>query len=382
MRASPKSDERFMREALSLAERQLGLTTPNPSVGCVIVRGGKVVATGVTAVGGRPHGETQALAKAGAKARGATAYVSFEPCAHTGQTLPCAIALVEAGIKQVVVGCLDPDPRVKGRGIAILKRAGIEVTTGVLEEEAKRMNEGFITRITLGRPRGILKLAISLDGRIAPAKADSRSKWISSPASRELVHRWRAECDAVMVGAGTVIADNPQLTCRIAGGRDPIRVVIDARLRTAPTARVYRQRSNAPTIIVTTNTNLARARKKYERPNVEAVAVNARNGELALDDLMQEFGKRGWCNVLVEGGAKLAGSALAADIVDRIAFFIAPKILGTGLAAIDTSAARNRDTHELTDFTARQVGDDWLLEARLAKRTRLKTVGRKNSVLI
>jgi diaminohydroxyphosphoribosylaminopyrimidine deaminase/5-amino-6-(5-phosphoribosylamino)uracil reductase len=242
----------------------------------------------------------------------------------------------------------------------------------VLEEEAKRLNEGFITRITLGRPRGILKLAMSLDGRIAPAKGDSRSRWISSPASRELVHRWRAECDAVMVGAGTVIADNPQLTCRIAGGRDPIRIVIDARLRTAPTARIYRQRSKAATIIVTTNANLARARRKYERAGVEAIAVNTRAGELALDDLMREFGRRGWCNVLIEGGAKLAGSALAAGIVDRVAFFVAPKILGAGLPAIDATHAP-----ELTDFTARQVGDDWLLEARPAQVKRSKTVHRK-----
>ncbi len=366
MRAAAETDARFMGEALSLAERQLGRTTPNPSVGCVIVRGGKVVAKGVTAVGGRPHGETQALAKA-------TAYVSFEPCAHTGQTPPCAIALADAGIKRIVVGCLDPDPRVKGRGIAILKRAGIEVTTGVLEEEAKRLNEGFIIRITLGRPRGILKLAMSLDGRIAPAKTNSRSRWISSPASRELVHRWRAECDAVIVGAGTVIADNPQLTCRIAGGRDPVRVVIDARLRTAPTARIYRQRSKAPTIIVTTNANLARAQRKYERAGVEAIAVNTHNGELALDELMHEFGQRGWCSVLIEGGAKLAGSALAASIVDRVAFFVAPKILGAGLPAIHaTSDGRIRDLPDLSDFTARPVGDDWLLEGRLTKRERVK----------
>ena len=372
MRASRESDQRFMREALALAEKRLGLTTPNPSVGCVIVRGGKVVATGVTAPGGRPHGETQALAKAGAKARGATAYVSFEPCAHIGQTPPCAKALVEAGIKRVVVGCLDPDPRVKGRGIEILKRAGLEVTTGVLEEEAKRLNEGFITRIKLGRPRGILKLAMSLDGRIAPAKPDSRSRWISSPASRELVHRWRRECDAVMVGAGTVIADNPQLTCRIADGRDPVRVVIDAKLRTAPTSKVYRERSKAPAIIVTTQANLARAQRKYERPGVEAIAVNARDGQLALDDLMREFGRRGWNNVLIEGGANLAGSALAANIVDRVAFFVAPKILGAGLPAIDATHAP-----QLTDFTARQVGDDWLLEARPAQAKRSKTMHRK-----
>ncbi len=263
MRGSAETDDRFMREALSLAEAQLGLTTPNPAVGCVIVRAGKVVARGVTATGGRPHGEARALYVAGSKARGATAYVSFEPCAHVGQTPPCANALVDAGVKRVVVGCLDPDPRVKGRGIAILKRAGIEVTTGVLENAAKRLNEGFITRITRGRPAGILKLAMTLDGRIA---ADSRSmKWISSAPSRELVHRWRRECDAVMVGAGTVIADDPRLTCRIAGGRDPVRVIIDARLRTAPTARVYRERSKAAAIIVTTNANLARARRKYAR---------------------------------------------------------------------------------------------------------------------
>ncbi len=366
MRAVSGTDDRFMGEALSLAERRLGLTTPNPSVGCVIVRGGKVVARGVTAPGGRPHGETQALAVAGRKARGATAYVSFEPCAHVGQTPPCANALVEAGLKRVVVACLDPDPRVKRRGIAILKRAGIEVITGVLEEAAKQLNDGFITRVTRGRPAGILKLAMSLDGRIAAANGDS--KWISSPPSRELVHRWRRECDAVMVGAGTVIADNPRLTCRIVGGRDPVRVIIDARLRSAPTARVYRERSTAGAIIVTTNANLARARRKYARHGVEVISVNARAGELALDELMREFGRRGWCNVLIEGGAKLAGSALSAGVVDRVAFFVAPKILGAGLPAIEAMNARHvRDAAGLIDFTARRVGDDWLLEGRLAR---------------
>jgi diaminohydroxyphosphoribosylaminopyrimidine deaminase/5-amino-6-(5-phosphoribosylamino)uracil reductase len=366
MRASAETDVRFMREALSLAESRLGLTTPNPSVGCVIVRGGKIVARGVTTPGGRPHGETQALAAAGRKARGATAYVSFEPCAHVGQTPPCAIALVDAGLKRVVVACLDPDPRVKGRGIAILKRAGIDVTTGVLEEEAQRLNEGFITRVTRGRPAGILKLAMSLDGRIAVANGGY--KWISSPPSRELVHRWRRECDAVMVGAGTVIADNPRLTCRVAGGRDPVRVIIDARLRTEPTARVYRERSKAATILVTTNANLARARSKYARAGVEVISVGARGGVLALDEMMHEFGRRGWCNVLIEGGAKLAGSALDADIVDRVAFFVAPKIFGSGLPAIEAMHSRRvRDASGLVDFTARRVGDDWLLEGHLTR---------------
>jgi diaminohydroxyphosphoribosylaminopyrimidine deaminase / 5-amino-6-(5-phosphoribosylamino)uracil reductase len=356
-----------MREALALASDQLGLTTPNPTVGCVIVRGDKVVGRGVTGVGGRPHGETQALADAGALARGATAYVSFEPCAHFGQTPPCANALVAAGVKRVVIGCEDPDPRVSGRGIAILRRAKIDVTARVLEDEALRLNEGFITRLRHGRPLGILKLAMSMDGRIAAASGDSR--WISSRESRELVHRWRRECDAVMVGAGTVIADDPRLTCRIAGGRDPVRVVVDARLRTPPTARVYRQRSSAATILVTTPANSARARAKYERRGVEVLAVAASGDTIELDRLMLEFGHRGWCRVLIEGGAYLAGAALSAGIVDRVAFFVAPKIIGAGLSAIGGMKAREvRDSVELEELSARAIGEDWLFEGRVSAR--------------
>jgi diaminohydroxyphosphoribosylaminopyrimidine deaminase/5-amino-6-(5-phosphoribosylamino)uracil reductase len=368
-------DERFMRQALDLAQDRLGLTTPNPSVGCVIVRGDKVVGRGVTGIGGRPHAETQAIADAGTLARGATAYVSFEPCAHVGQTPPCADALVAAGVKRVVIGCVDPDPRVRGRGIAILKRAKISVTTGVLEAEAVRLNEGFITRLTLGRPLGILKLAMSMDGRIAAASGDSQ--WISSAASREMVHRWRRECDAVMVGAGTVIADDPRLTCRVAGGRDPARVVVDARLRTSPAARVYRQRSKASTILVTAPANLALAREKYERRGVEVISVATHGDELELDRLMLEFGHRGWCRVLIEGGANLAGSALNAGIVDRVAFFVAPKILGAGLSAIEGLKSRQvSDGLALEDLSASKVGEDWLLEARVLLSASPSTRGR------
>jgi diaminohydroxyphosphoribosylaminopyrimidine deaminase/5-amino-6-(5-phosphoribosylamino)uracil reductase len=354
-----------MHEALALAADRLGLTSPNPTVGCVIVRGDRVVGRGVTGVGGRPHGETVAIADAGARAHGATAYVSFEPCAHFGQTPPCADALVAAGVKRVVVACLDPDPRVGGGGIAILKRAEIAVKLGVLQDQALRLNEGFITRVTRGRPMGLLKLAMSMDGRIAASDGDS--KWISSEKSRELVHRWRRECDAVMVGAGTVIADDPRLTCRIPGGRDPVRIVVDARLRTPPTARVYRQKSKAPTILVTTQENLASAQQKYERRGVEVIAVASHGDQIELDRLMLEFGHRGWCRVLIEGGANLAGSALNSGIVDRVALFVAPKILGQGMPAIESVKSRRmHDVFTLSDLTARMIAEDCLLEARVS----------------
>jgi diaminohydroxyphosphoribosylaminopyrimidine deaminase/5-amino-6-(5-phosphoribosylamino)uracil reductase len=354
-----------MRKALRLARRMVGLTSPNPAVGCIIVRGGRIVGQGATAAGGRPHAETVALARAGTRARGATAYVSFEPCAHQGQTPPCARALVASGVRRVVVGCADPYPPVRGRGIAILRAAGIDVTLGVLAEECRRLNEGFITRVTRGRPFATLKLAISLDGRIAAASGDSR--WISSAAARTLVHRWRREADAVMVGAGTVLADNPRLTCRIAGGRDPARVVIDARLRCPSRARVFRQRSVAPTVLVTTPANVARARQRYGGARVEALGCPARGGEIDLRAVMRELGRRGWSKVLIEGGAHLAAAALHAGIVDRVAFFVAPILVGAGMPAIEgLGAARIRDAIHLRELGARRVGDDWLLEAELS----------------
>ncbi|HZO82930.1 MAG TPA: bifunctional diaminohydroxyphosphoribosylaminopyrimidine deaminase/5-amino-6-(5-phosphoribosylamino)uracil reductase RibD [Candidatus Binataceae bacterium] len=361
-RARPiEIDERYMRRALALARRMVGLTSPNPAVGCVIVRGGRLVGQGATAAGGRPHAETVALRRAGARARGATAYVSFEPCAHRGRTPPCAAALVAAGVSRVVVGCTDPYPPVRGRGIAILRAAGIEVTTNVLAEECRRLNEGFITRVTRGRPFVTLKLALSLDGRITAASGDSR--WISSAASRALVHRWRREADAVMVGAGTVLADDPRLTCRIAGGRDPARVIVDARLRCPPGARVFRQRSEAPTLLVTTRANAARARRRYAGARVEVLGVRARGGEIDLCALMRELAGRGWSKLLIEGGAHLAGAALRAGIVDRIAFFVAPLLVGAGLPAIEGICARRmREAIRLRALAARRVGDDWLFE--------------------
>jgi diaminohydroxyphosphoribosylaminopyrimidine deaminase/5-amino-6-(5-phosphoribosylamino)uracil reductase len=350
-----------MRECLALAQSRLGLTSPNPTVGCVIVREGKVVGRGVTAPGGRPHAEPQAIAEAGELAHGATAYVSFEPCAHQGQTPACARALVESGIARVVIGCLDPYPPVRGRGVAILNRAGVATTVGVLESECRRMNEGFIARVTRGRPFVILKLAMSLDGRIAAATGDSR--WISSKESRRLVHKWRGEADVVMVGVATVIADNPRLTCRIRAGRDPVRVVIDQRLRSPAGAQIFSQRSRAPTILVTSAMKVMSVKRRYGA-QVEAIVGSVGGRGIALEEVMREFGRRGWSKVLIEGGARLAGTALRARIVDRVAFFVAPIIIGCGVPSVEGLLAPSvRDAVKLKNLSARRVGSDWLLEA-------------------
>jgi diaminohydroxyphosphoribosylaminopyrimidine deaminase/5-amino-6-(5-phosphoribosylamino)uracil reductase len=369
--ATEERDEHYMREALRLAHPMLGRTAPNPAVGCVIVRDGKIVGGGATAAGGRPHAETQALLRAGSRARGATAVVSFEPCAHQGQTPPCARALIDAGIARVVIGCGDPYPQVHGRGIAMLKRAGVAVATGVLEDDCRRLNEGFIKRVTRGRPFATLKLAMTLDGRIAAAGGDSR--WISSVESREVAHRWRNESDIVMVGAGTVIADNPRLTCRIEGGRDPIRLVVDSQLRCEPRATIFRQRSNAPTMIATTPENCDTARRRYGR-RVEVIASPRGANGIDLGRLVRDLAARGWSKILIEGGAHLGGAALEAGIVDRVAFFIAPRILGGGLSAVAGLAARTmRSAITLDQLSARAVGPDWLIEATVVARRRSRS---------
>ena len=370
-RHSPEFDNQFMRRAIELARAGVGRTAPNPSVGCVVVnRDGTVVGEAATAPGGRPHAECLALEAAGAQARGATAYVSFEPCSHFGKTRPCADTLIEAGVKRIVVGCLDPYPPVRGRGVARLRKAGIDVVLGVLEDECKRLNEGFITRVTKRRPFVLLKLALSLDGRIATRDGDSR--WISSAESREMVHRWRSEYDAVMVGAGTVIADNPRLTCRIKDGRDPVRVIVDARLRSPADAAVFRQRSQAMTILATTADNVTRARRRYGSGKVEVLGVGAGESGVRLDELMRELARRGYSKVMIEGGAHLAGAALGARVVDRAAFFLAPKIVGGGLSAIEgLKIGKMKGAIKLADMFATQIGPDWLLQAepRYGRRT-------------
>ena len=357
-------DPSHMRAALALARRGLGTTWPNPSVGCVIVRDGRVVGRGRTQPGGRPHAETEALAMAGEAARGADAYVTLEPCNHTGQTPPCTDALISAGIAGVIVAGNDPDGRVDGAGIARLRAAGVAVTTGVLTAEADAMQAGFLHRVRHGRPLVTLKLASTLDGRIATRGGESQ--WITGPAAREAAHALRGRNDAVLAGVGTVAADNPALTCRIPGfrTRPVVRVVVDSHLRTSLTAQLVRTAAADPTWIVHRGGVPAERRDAFASAGVRlfdvaggARGVDLRAGLLAL-------GAAGLTRVLVEGGAQLAAGLLRDGLVDRIAWFHAPAVMGgDGWPAAQAFGVAGLDAMpRFTRTGTRPVGDDMLTE--------------------
>jgi diaminohydroxyphosphoribosylaminopyrimidine deaminase/5-amino-6-(5-phosphoribosylamino)uracil reductase len=331
-----EDDIRHMRAALSLARRGLGTVWPNPTVGCVIVKEGRVVGRGWTQPGGRPHGETEALARAGAAARGATAYVSLEPCCHWGRTPPCADALVSAGVARVVVPIEDPDPRVSGGGLARLRAAGVTVETGLCADEARALNAGFFRRILEARPLVTLKLATTLDGRLATRAGESR--WITGAAARARAHLLRAEHDAIMVGSNTVLADDPVLDCRLPGlgQRSPVRIIVDSRLRLPLTARVVADARRVPTWIVTLGGADAARQEAFRGCGVELVAVDTDGaGTVDIGAALGELARRGLTRVLVEGGAVLAASLLRAGLVDRLSWFRAGKIIGgDGIPAI------------------------------------------------
>jgi diaminohydroxyphosphoribosylaminopyrimidine deaminase/5-amino-6-(5-phosphoribosylamino)uracil reductase len=356
-------DSAHMRTALALAERGLGCVAPNPAVGCVIVREGIVVGRGWTQPGGRPHAETEALARAGAGAGGATAYVSLEPCAHLGQTPPCAEALINAGIARCVVAIEDPDPRVAGRGLAMLRAAGVAVETGLCAEEATALNAGFLTRIRDGRPLVTLKLATSLDGRIATHGGESR--WITGDASRRLVHMLRHRHDAVMIGSGTALADDPELTVRLPGleARQPLRIVVDGGLRTPLTHKLVSDAARIPTLLVTrADADPVRA-QVFRDCGVELMeAPPDDEGNLDLHAIFQALGRRGLTRILVEGGAGLAAALLRAKLVDRLAWFRSPGLIGgDGLAAVKPFGVdRLADQARATRLSLMRVGEDVL----------------------
>lgn len=323
---SKSDDDKFMRRALELAVKAIGRTSPNPLVGCVIVKDNQVVGEGYHFKAGTPHAEVHALAAAGDQARGATAYVTLEPCSHFGRTPPCADALISAGIKRVVVAMIDPNPLVTGRGIDRLREAGIMVDVGLMLQEASVINEIFIKVITSGLPFVVYKTAMTLDGKIATETGDSR--WVSKEASRHYVHQLRDRYSVIMVGSETVIQDNPALTCRIPGGKDPIRLIVDGQLRIPEKAHVLSASEHSPCIIATSQ---AASTEKVERlKNLKQVEVWQYDTprHVPLEKLLRDLVSRGWTSVLLEGGGGLAGTLIKEQCVDKIEFFIAPKLVG------------------------------------------------------
>jgi len=318
-----------MARALVLARRGLGQVWPNPAVGAVLVRDGRLVGEGWTQPGGRPHAETEALRAAGAAARGATLYVTLEPCAHHGATPPCADAVVAAGVARVVGAIGDPDPRVSGQGFARIRDAGIAVDVGEGAESAHEINLGFFTRVTQGRPAVTVKLATSLDGRIATHTGESR--WITGEAARREGHRLRADHDAIMVGVGTALADDPELTCRLPGAEDrsPVRIVVDSRLRLPLTSKLVMTATARPTWVLALAETDPLRRRALADLGVEVVEVPPEEtGRPDLQAALLQLGALGLTRLLVEGGSRLVASLLAADRVDRLVWFRAPILIG------------------------------------------------------
>jgi diaminohydroxyphosphoribosylaminopyrimidine deaminase / 5-amino-6-(5-phosphoribosylamino)uracil reductase len=360
---SDPTDIAFMRSALELARRGLGTVWPNPAVGCVIVRDGAVVGRGWTQPGGRPHAETVALGQAGAAARGATAYVSLEPCSHWGETPPCAEALIAAGLARVVGALEDPDPRVAGAGYATLEAAGLAVTRRLLADDAAALNAGFLLRVTAGRPLVTLKVASSLDGRIASHSGASR--WITGAPARARGHLLRAQHDAVLVGAQTAQIDDPELTCRLPGlaGRSPVRLVADGHLRQSLTSRLVRTARQVPTWVLVLPSADTSRRHAFAECGVELIEVPADpTGNLDLAQALTALGGRGLTRLLVEGGGRLAAALLRLGLVDHIAWFRAPSLIGgDGIAAaapfgIDEPGAAPRFVRDAVV----ELGDDRL----------------------
>ena len=327
-------DRRFMAAAIRLSRRHLGLTATNPSVGTLIVRDDgadpEIIGRGVTAIGGRPHAETEALAEAGERARGATAYVTLEPCAHHGRTPPCANALVDAGIARVVGGASDPDDRVSGRGYAILRQAGVEVAEGVLAGEAADLMAGYLVRSLNKRPEVILKMAISADGMIG--REGEGQVAITGQTARRQVHLMRAESDAILIGIGTALADDPELTCRLPGleARSPTRIVLDRAVRLPPQSRLAQTARSTPVLLAAHADAEPDRKATLTQLGVGFLATEIYQGRIALPELLEDLAAQGMMRILVEGGAETARIFLEEELVDRLALFAGSVAIGGG----------------------------------------------------
>jgi diaminohydroxyphosphoribosylaminopyrimidine deaminase/5-amino-6-(5-phosphoribosylamino)uracil reductase len=357
--SDPARDEAFMRRALRLAARGLGRTSPNPVVGAVVVKDGRVLATGYHRRAGLEHAEVAALRRLGCRAAGADLYVTLEPCDHHGRTPPCSEAVIRAGVRRVVVGMRDPNPLVDGRGIRRLRRAGIAVEVGCCGAECRRVNEQFVCVQERGRPFVTWKAAVTLDGRIATRTGDSR--WVTGAAARDLGHALRDTHDAILVGAGTVRVDDPLLTTRRPGGRDPVRVVLDGRLTISPRARLLHSGSPAPTLVACAQDAPAARARALGAAGAEVVRLPGRGGRVAPAALLAALLGRGLVSVLIEGGGETAAAFLEAGLVDKVVWFVAPKLVG-GTGAVPAlggrGVARMADAIRLCDTTFRQIGEE------------------------
>lgn len=360
-------DLRFMAATIRYARRHLGLTGTNPSVGTLIVRndgdGAVIVGRGVTAIGGRPHAEPQALAEAGELARGATAYVTLEPCAHHGRTPPCADALVTAGVARVVVAATDPDARVSGKGLAILRNAGIRVDAGILSDDAVDQLSGYLIRSSKKRPEVTLKLALSADGRIGKTHTlqGHGQVAITGPVSRAQTHIMRAEADVILVGIGTALADDPVLDCRLPGleHRSPVRIILDSALRLPVDSRLVRSSARVP-LWLACSADVDQSRKiELQNAGCRIVATESDNGLIALPELLDDLAALGIATVLVEGGAGVAKAFLAQGLVDRIALFRSDLVMGDGLAV---DGLQTHIEHEFVQVRSAFYGADSFVE--------------------
>ena len=355
-----KIDEMYMERALALAARGRGTTTPNPMVGAVIVKDGRIIGEGYHIRAGEGHAEVNAFKNAAEDVTGATMYVTLEPCSHYGKTPPCADKIVEKKIGRVVVGALDPNPLVAGRGIEKIRNAGIPVVTGVLAEESIALNEVFMKYIVTKRPFVVLKAAMSLDGKIATA--DGESQWISCEASREEVHRLRHELTGIMAGIGTVLADDPMLNCRIPGGKQPVRIIVDSHLSIPENSKLAASAKEFPLVVASVEKADASKKARLEVMGAKVIEIPAnQDGHVDLNALMERLGEMKIDSILLEGGGRLAEGALKAGIVDKVQFYIAPVLIG-GEGAKTPVEGRGIETlsqaWHISDWKAETIGDD------------------------
>ncbi len=348
----------YMKRALELAERGRGKTSPNPMVGAVIVNHGKIVGEGYHRMVGRDHAEVAAIRSARGKTQGATLYVTLEPCCHVGRTGPCTQAIIESGISKVVIPLKDPNPVVNGKGIRQLRQAGIEVTSGVMKQEAARLNDAYMGYYKLHRPYVILKTAQTLDGRIATSGGDS--KWISSEQSRKLGHRLRAEVDAVVIGSGTLSADNPSLNVRFVNGSSPYRIVVTGSGNIPASSKLLKSNADLKTIVATSKNGMTRITRAKSNRNLVLWQVRSDiRGQIDLHDFLGKANDFGLRTILVEGGSRLATSFLKAGLVDKCVVIMAPKIVGEGVSAVgDLKISKISRAIEFSDVRFFQSGSD------------------------